>query len=221
MEGQEEECGSEKEGSTDNLIINMSRIRAIAKQDPDVGGLSKGAVATISAATRCLMEKLLLGAANEARVKAQSKSRRSCGSGRTKPMSVEGVLTVTPDDIQAFILKNDELQFLRDRVKETQESGYLESYRARVREGNKASSKTKLKALVGGALGGEGRHENEECKDEDEDDTVESAAAALVATVDGGGGRAGGGSGAGEAAAAAPEKAESMVLDENYGGEDY
>lgn len=128
----------------------------------------------------------------------------------------------TKQNSQAYILNNDELQFLRGRVEETQASGYLESYRARVREVTKASNKKSLKALVGGALGG-GEGEEGDDEDEDEDEAVESAAAAAAAaaTEEGGGGGAGAVAGAGGAAAAPAGKAKSMVLDENYGGEDY
>ena len=100
-------------------------------------------------------------------------------------------------------------------MEETQASGYLESYRARVREVNKGLSKKSLKALVGGALGGGDGDEDEE--EEDEDEAVESAAAAAAAETEEGGG------GGAEAGAAATQggKAKSMALDENYGDEGY
>ena len=53
----------------------------------------------LGAATQGLLEKLLLGAAEEARAKAQSSSSSSNSRSTTKPKAAEGVVTITPEDM--------------------------------------------------------------------------------------------------------------------------
>ena len=133
-----------------------------------------------------------------------------------------------PTHSRAFVLANNDLAFLRARVVETQANGFLEGYRARTREVQKAASKRTakkgghlalVKGIVGANHGGQDDDDEDEAKDEDE---VVEAAAAKAQQKDGGTGGAGQGAGGGggggkggKSGAAAGAKKE-VVLDEDY-----
>ncbi|TFJ80052.1 hypothetical protein NSK_008610 [Nannochloropsis salina CCMP1776] len=121
-----------------------------------------------------MLERLLIGAAAHARA---SSSRQS----GIKPDVLPSV-TITPADIQSYVLAAPELHFLGERLRESQTSGYLEGYRTRTLNSSKVPSKGRVRGLKALIDDGHARVVGADDKDDfDEDDVVASMVVAGTA----------------------------------------